>query len=277
MKIISKFVGIIKCFYQGGGRLSRQDRRYYIIDHIKTHKELKGLGNSVLGYHKDELEHHICTGKKPVEKTNLTLKYHFASGQPLNRTEFKGSAGFDPYFNFLNTLFLALIFVSLYMFFYAHKEKYNKWLKKVLHINKQVCNSKIGVTLIEDVRASVRISASEEKFQESKSQIVGSGQTVICLILSLIVVIPVYFAQQGIKNEIERINSGYMRTSVYIVKMIIPTFSFIIFPILILSNNEKMQKSVVKDLKEFPFIQRLILFWNFLFPTKISSEASLGK
>ena len=212
-----------------------------------------------------------------MENINLTITYSFAPGQPLNRTEFRGRAGFDPYFIFMNTLFLVLILVSLFMFFYSRKESYHKWLQKVLYINKNACNSKIGVTLIEDVRASVRISASEEKFQESKSQIVGSGQTVICLILSLIVVIPVYFAQQGIKNEIERINSGYMRTSVYLVKMIIPTFSFIIFPILILSNNEKMQKSVVKDLKEFPFIQRLILFWNNLFPTKISSDASLGK
>ena len=230
------------------------------------------MGNTVLGYHKDELEHHICTGKRPIENINSTLKYSFGPGQPLNRTELKENAGSDPYFIFINTLFLVLFLVSLYMFFYAHKE--NKWLKKMLFMNKQVSNSKIGVTLIEDVRASVRISASEEKFKESKSQIVGRGQTVICLILSLIVVFPVYFAKEGIKNEIESINSGYVRISVYIAKMIIPTLSFIIFPILILRNNEKMQKSVVKDLKEFPIVQRLILFWNTLFPTKINSEAN---
>ena len=231
------------------------------------------MGNIVLGYHKDELEYHICTGKRPLENINLTITYSFTPGQPFNRTEFRGSAGFDPYFNFLNTLFLVLILLSLYMLFYAHKEKYSKWLQKVLHINKHVCNSKIGVTLIEDVGSIVRISASEEKFQESRSQIVGSGQTVVCLILSLIVMYPVYFAKEGIKNDIDSINYGYARISVYIVKMLIPTFSFIIFPILILRNNEKMQKSVVKDLKEFSFIQRLISFWNTLFPAKVNSDS----
>ena len=208
-----------------------------------------------------------------MENINLTITYSFAPGQPLNRTEFRGSAGFDPYFIFMNTLFLVLILVSVFMFFYSRKESYHKWLQKVLYINKNACNSKIGVTLIEDVRASVRISASEEKFQESRSQIVGSGQTVICLILSLIVMYPVYSAKEGIKNDIESINSGYVRISVYIVKMLIPTFSFIIFPILILRNNEKMQKSVVKDLKEFSFIQRLISFWNTLFPAKVNSDS----
>ncbi len=61
-----------------------------------------------------------------------------------------------------------------------------------------------------------------------------------------------------VKQNVEDINSGIVRSLLYIGFMSMSSFTNLICPILVLSNNSKMRRAIMKGLKDNPKIGRFL-------------------
>ena len=135
-------------------------------------------------------------------------------------------------------LFLANIQTGLY--------SYTMYISStIVEINKIIWNNPKGiVTAITSWRHS-------EKFDETKSTILGATQSFVLISLSLLSIIPLTIVRSIAKKNIDDINHGYLRNLVYASKMLMPTFTFLLFPIIMISFNQRIKKSLIKEVKRW--------------------------
>ena len=92
-------------------------------------------------------------------------------------------------------------------------------------------------------------SVSSFKFHETKSLILGTGQTLVLIILASVCLIPASWARTIAKNNIQDINSGNGRLMVYAGRIALVTFVNYVFPFLFFFNNTKMRKTLIREAK----------------------------
>ncbi len=196
-----------------------------------------------LGFHNEELDYHICTGRRPLDNVMMTLK-EMKYQYPLNLTNSSewmiDVYGRDPVevFSKYVCLTLALLVTQTWFYsFFTHNSKLWDYL-----CCKLKCNGASKITKVTKFK--------NEKFEETKSNILGTSQTVSMIIFAVIAVIPVSVGKTRTKLNIEDINRGNLRLLIYLGKISMPTFYFLLFPLLMLAFNQRVKKSLLKEVKE---------------------------
>ena len=232
-----------------------------------------------LGFHNEDLEFHICTGKTPLENINKTLNQLSRVKGQANITNkwFQLGASSDPVTMLTTIIFVLLVFLSWQIWCYSHKERIRALtvtMKRLFEMDQICLGSKVGVISTKNKPKS-KVTLSEEKFQEAKSRIMGSGHTLIIILLSLAMLLTNYMFTSAVKKDIESINSGNTRILLYISKTFFQAIIFIIFPFAVILNNSKMQASLLKDLKEKKWFLIICKFFSYLLSRKKQNEIIL--
>jgi len=196
-----------------------------------------------LGFHNEELDYHICTGRRPLDNVMMTLremKYPY----PLNLTNssdwMRDVYGKDPVEVFSKYVCLTLVLLVSQTWFYSYCNHISKLWEFICCIFK--CNNGSNIYPAP--------AGQNEKFEETKSNILGTSQTVIMIVFGIIAMIPVSVGRIRGQQKIEDINSGNLRALIYLGKISMPTFYFLIFPLLMLAFNLRVRKYLLKELKE---------------------------
>ena len=136
---------------------------------------------------------------------------------------------------------LALVLLVIQTWFYSHIKDATRILSKLYR--------KIRTTEDEVVVFDLN-QKTNEKFEETKSNILGTSQTVLMILLAVLALLPVSRSKAMIKRNIEDINHGYLRKLYYTGKISMPTFTFLLFPLLMLAFNHKVRRSLIRELRE---------------------------
>ena len=203
-----------------------------------------------LGFNNEEPDYHICTGKTPAENVLMTMK-QIRHPNPFNVTTssewMKDGYGTDPVEIYSKYCCLTLLLLVVQTWFYPYVKQTSKSCKKLYKIFQ-------NQTDLEEIDLDDKIQHSgsfhNEKFEETKSNILGTSQTVLMLALAVVAVAPISIGKTLIKKNIEEINFGKGRTLMYLGKISMPTFTFLLFPLLMLAFNRKVRKSLWRELKE---------------------------
>jgi hypothetical protein len=204
-----------------------------------------------LGFHNDELDYHICTGRRPQENVLMTLKemkYPYLLNLTNSSEWIRDVYGRDLVEIFSKYVCLTLFLLVFQTWFYSFFNHNSKLWDYICCIFK--CNEGSNATSV--------TKGQNEKFEETKSNILGTSQTVLMLVFGMIAMIPVAIARIRAKQNIEHINGGNLRILFYISKISMPTFYFLLFPLLMLAFNYRIRKYLIKELKE-----SRIKFWSF--------------
>ena len=163
---------------------------------------------------------------------------------PINITTdnewLKEGYGTDPLESYTKFACIALMFLVSQTWFYSYIKLAPKFCRKAL---KRICRS-------EPLPCTTSEPKINDKFEETKSNILGTSQTVLMIVLAIIAILPVTRAKVLMKKNIADINHCYLRNLCYLAKISMPTFTFLIFPLLMLTFNHRVRKSLIKELKE---------------------------
>jgi len=196
-----------------------------------------------LGFHNEELDYHICTGRRPQENIILTLK-EMKYPYPLNITNssewMRDVYGIDPVEVFSKYVCLTLVLLVAQTWFYSYYNHISKLWDYICSIVN--CNEVSNISTVP--------AGQNEKFEETKSNILGTSQTVLMIVLGMIAMLPVLIGKINTKQNIDDINSGNLRTLIYLGKISMPIFYFLVFPLLVLAFNSRMRKYLLKELNE---------------------------
>jgi hypothetical protein len=87
-------------------------------------------------------------------------------------------------------------------------------------------------------------------FQETKNIIIGAGGTLVAIALIVVFLVPSIMARRSLVQDPDGINFGGGRAWAYIHRMTMPVLSFVILPLVIIGNNDKMRKVLIRELKD---------------------------
>ena len=90
----------------------------------------------------------------------------------------------------------------------------------------------------------------EEKISETKSKIIGNGQNLLLVVLCFASLIPMVIGKSLAIQNIDNVNYGICRACLYIGKIFLSVCTTVICPALIIANNSKMRKTIIKEFKE---------------------------
>ena len=107
---------------------------------------------------------------------------------------------------------------------------------------------------VSTVTENLQPTLSEEKFRETKNQILGAGQIFLFTLLSFAVLGLNNYCRDILSENIASVNAGCNRTLLYLNKMALPTFMFILVPALILIRNDKIKRFVLKEMLGLPCV-----------------------
>lgn len=146
-------------------------------------------------------------------------------------------------------VFLTLILLVIQTWFYSHIKDASRILSKLF---KKIRMAKDEVVVLN------LDSRTNEKFEETKSNILGTGQTVLMILLAVLAVLPAAKSKVLIKMNADDINHGHVRKLYYLSKISMPTFTFLLFPLLMLAFNHKVRRSLIRELRESWIAKRII-------------------
>lgn len=89
-----------------------------------------------------------------------------------------------------------------------------------------------------------------EKFLETKSNILGMSQTIIMIFLSILALVPSVFVKSFAKTDPDKLNQPFGRFCVFLSKTTIPVVFFLILPLLMYAFNKKVRMKILRELKE---------------------------
>ena len=138
-------------------------------------------------------------------------------------------------------VFLTLVLLVIQTWFYSHIKGASRIMLKFF--------SSIRMAK-DDVVAFNMDQRSNEKFEETKSNILGTSQTVLMIFLAVLAIIPAAKSKAFLKVNADDINHGYVRKLYYAGKITMPTFTFLLFPLLMLAFNHKVRRSLIRELRE---------------------------
>lgn len=90
---------------------------------------------------------------------------------------------------------------------------------------------------------------ANEKFLETKSNILGTSQTIVMTFLSMAALVPSILTKSYAKAYPDQLNAGFGRFCVYFSKITIPTVFFLTLPLLMYAFNTKVRRTVIRELK----------------------------
>ena len=239
------------------------------------------LVSYILGYHNEELDFHICTGRLPIENVALVLKQ-----MGLENTSNNTSISEELCLQIMSNTSSVLEDIGLQNIstctsvspVWGQMDHGNisttssqGWFEEVsgsdpLHVYvKLICI--LLVPLVVQIWLCTKIkcqqlfvsfgAATNEKFMETKTSILGTGQTLIFMIFAFFGLLPIALSKSMAKKNIEEINGGTLRTMVYISKVSMPALFFILFPLLTIAFHSNVRKSLLRELRGSDFVKRI--------------------
>lgn len=151
----------------------------------------------------------------------------------------KDGYGSDPVETYTKYVCILLILLIVQTWFYSYVKRGCILFEKVWDL--------FGAK--SDIEMEPPATFKNEKFEETKSNILGTSQTVSMIIIAVIGVLPVSVVKTQMKKNVEAINFGTLRTLTYVGKMSMPLFYFFFFPLLMLVFNGKVRKSIFREFK----------------------------
>ena len=101
--------------------------------------------------------------------------------------------------------------------------------------------------------------SSNIKFNETKSLMIGTGQTLVMIVFALTCLLPAWKARTIARKDIKDINSGSGRLMVYVGRMAMQGFVNFVIPFLFLVNS-KMRKTLLREAKD-QFMETQLASW----------------
>ncbi len=110
-----------------------------------------------LGYHNENLNYHICTGKNPIENINRTLsQLSYVIDEQLLPNWFQPNIKSDPLKYFSDASFAILTFISCQICWYSNREKTaNSWKRIKLFFSCAPAHGQVGATIISTNQVSI--------------------------------------------------------------------------------------------------------------------------
>ena len=87
-------------------------------------------------------------------------------------------------------------------------------------------------------------------YQETKNTIIGAGATLVAVTMISLFLVPSFMARKYLEEDQNGINFGWGRAWTYIGRMTMAVLSFLILPFVIIVNNRKMRKVLLRQLKD---------------------------
>jgi hypothetical protein len=92
-------------------------------------------------------------------------------------------------------------------------------------------------------------------FQETKNIILGVGRTLVAITTIVVLLIPSHISRRYFEKNLYEINFGAGRAWIYIGRITMPVLSFVILPCIVIVNNPKMRKALMRKLRD--------IIWSF--------------
>ena len=206
-----------------------------------------------LGYHNDDLNYHICTGRTPEENIKTTLwQIGLTKNDSSAQKWFIDGSITDPLEVYSNLLSLVILLLTCQIYWYAVQIKTNS-ISQVMNY----------VKCFSFAQKTINAQHLKDKFKETKSKILGNGISLLFLFLCLVALIPHYVAKVTAKRDINEVNYGWTRALVYIEMMTLTFITIIVCPMLLIYCNLKMKKSLVKEIKDKKLVKWITqLYYN---------------
>ena len=87
-------------------------------------------------------------------------------------------------------------------------------------------------------------------FQETKNIILGVGRTLVAITTIVVLLIPSHISRRYFEKKLYEINFGAGRAWIYIGRITMPFLSFVILPCIVIANNPKMRKALMRKLRD---------------------------
>ena len=127
-----------------------------------------------------------------------------------------------------------LLLTSIHIWIHSHNAL-AKILAKVSPTHKQEVNN---------------VTGKVGYFQETKNMIIGAGGTLTAISMIVFFMVPSFVAKMYLGQNPDGINFGGGRAWTYIGRIAMPVLAFIILPCVIIVNNTKMRKVLMRKLKD---------------------------
>ena len=195
-----------------------------------------------LGYQNSEVDYHICTGKHPKDNIMQTFnemkRFTKPNEMPLNLDEIMSR---DPLHVFTLLLFLTLLLVGFQTWVYCQKDLLVTCWKVITRTDMNP-SSNLGITENQVIK--------NNKFEETKSVIIGSSETLIAIVLIILLLTPAAISKSILRTDPDKINTGSGRLWSYTSRISIPILSFCLGPIITIVSNSKMRKTLKREMQE---------------------------
>ena len=189
-----------------------------------------------LGFQDSDLDYHICTGKQPKENILETFlqmrKYVKLNALPPT---YYTMITKDPLDVLSQIVFLMLVVIAINTWAYNKKDFLINIWKKI---------RAIGNNTVQDINTT-------NIPEDTKNVILGVGGALILIVLIILIYIPASISRYIAHIDPDRINYGTGRLWKYASRFSIPILHYCIFPIIILSTNSKMRKTLKREMKDF--------------------------
>jgi hypothetical protein len=171
-------------------------------------------------------------------KVDFAFTFRFHSKQEINQTElsYKDVHQQDP-LSLATYLAIGIILLnSLYIIIYSHKNAWN-FLPKLNPTS-------------EGNQLEMNSGNKYRNYQETKNTIIGAGATLVAVTMISLFLVPSFMARKYLEEDQNGINFGWGRAWTYIGRMTMAVLSFLILPFVIIVNNRKMRKVLLRQLKD---------------------------
>jgi amino acid transporter len=129
-----------------------------------------------------------------------------------------------------------ILLTSLYIIIYSHKDAWN-FLPKLNPTS-------------EGNQLEMNNGNKYRNYQETKNTIIGAGATLVAVTMISLFLVPSFMARKYLEEDQNGINFGWGRAWTYIGRMTMAVLSFLILPFVIIVNNRKMRKVLLRQLKD---------------------------
>lgn len=222
------------------------------------------MTTQLLGFHNAEVDFHVCLGKDPNETIRKTFQYMNwgVHGESKIITTFEEVTRKDPLSYLVIFLLILLSIVCILTLVCSGEASLKETLLRlkaiaVKHPPKDLPTLSNNHNFEHPPIDSLPLS-NNHKFEETKNEIIGTVQVLIATAFCLIVLIPYSYARAIVKVNADDLNHGIGKSLFYIGRMTMPLVAYFNIPLLIIFNNHKMRRTLVRELRnQFSFSSKI--------------------
>jgi hypothetical protein len=87
-------------------------------------------------------------------------------------------------------------------------------------------------------------------FQETENIYIGVSQTLLAITIIVVLLVPSYISRRYFEKNSYGVNFGAGQAWIYIGRITMPFLSFVILPCILIVNNPKMRKALIRKLRD---------------------------